>query len=947
MWPRRSVLGFLGGAPAVLAGCVSGSDERRSAARWVAAQSFSCRGETLFGPWRVDGVVSSIDWRAGDSVEIEVLLEMPASLLANFRDAIGFAPESLLLLVTNERAFDAQGIQRFPLAFQASTLMTPSGLAIEGGDDHAISQICESPHVSPIEERIERLLRGTAKASPGGDLRVDFRFRITVPDDLPPGIERLRFDFGFASGTQRRSLSGDGFGRRPNDRDKVKTTAFGPPVRVNGLDAAGRPVEAAAIRPRLHWSLLHRYPSNGTYGVVADEDAGVFALASRNIIQDQVVLPISGYNVEPEFIFDGIDLYRAWPWKLPSGELAIQVTGPDGVTIDLGTAPFAVCQRPGRPTTKRPQFANWRPKQYGPHAIRATGWIEDVWGNRYEGGGTYRFWIAERMTMATATFQGMPYPVGGFYGRPIGFAPAVTADVTVDVRFYPRSDPARVKTFSYSGRATEGGIFGPGQGMKRFVFEEPGEYFARVFATYTDRRKRLWVCSLSHAGVVYPKDTPLVAHGKKLKVAKTFVERGHSGFEGYTNADGTKVLDHPSFPYHAGDVLLIASEGLGANKIEHGLTYDRRDRPQTYDEKIFQRFGRTNVRIRARGDFSPHLYPELIEDWAYYYAAGPRPGFSSRFSVGEDGYRFGYWQTSDTRFGNQFGASDGGDSPGDIYRLLGGVILREKGAGPLYAGYLASAFILPGGSNDNRVIRAGEEDLLGPDGSRRRFFLVTLRPGMIYAQGSPYVPVAQIDPILPAKVWTSLIAPDGRRWETNGIGDEEGGFAGRETWTLDQPGVWRYEVRSEWNGHPGRVPGLPDEGGFIFVTESPRAPQPKPLRILIDGSAKVDPVKGLVIEGESTSDKVAFAAVIPGAVIGQGWLPVERGRFRYVFDPVDIHRRVPAYDIFHDKHNKPELWRIAHLTFFAKEKAPDGSTYWAASRVIIRGEQAVWAEPVA
>ena len=33
------------------------------------------------------------------------------------------------------------------------------------------------------------------------------------------------------------------------------------------------------------------------------------------------------------------------------------------------------------------------------------------------------------MTMATATFQGMAYPVGNRYGRDIGFAPAVPADV--------------------------------------------------------------------------------------------------------------------------------------------------------------------------------------------------------------------------------------------------------------------------------------------------------------------------------------------------------------------------------------------------------------------------------------------------------------------------------------------------------------------------------------
>jgi len=548
--------------------------------------------------------------------------------------------------------------------------------------------------------------------------------------------------------------------------------------------------------------------------------------------------------------------------------------------------------------------------------------------------------------MATATFQGQPYAVGGFYNRAIGFAPAVPADVRVEVRFFPRSDPQRMTTQVSTGRATEGGIFSYGQGMKRFVFEEPGEYFARVFATYTDTKKRLWVCSLSHAGVVFPKDTPLVAHGKRLKIGNTYQERGHSGFEGHVETDGSKHLDHPSYPYHRGDVLLIASEGFGANKIEHALTYDIKGDPQPYDERIVQRFGRTNVRIRARGNFSPHLYPELIEDWAYYYAGGPRPGFSARFSVGEDGYRFSYWQTSDNRFGAQIGATETGDAPGDIYRLLGGVVLRRRNREPLYAGYMASAFIVPGGTNDNRVVQAGEEDLLGPDGSRHRFFLVTLRPGMVYAQGTPYAPVAQIDPVLPARVWTNLIAPDGRTFETEGVGDAEGYFVGRVDWKLDQPGAWRYQVRSEWQGHAGRVPGLDDDGGFIFVTETPRSPHARPLRIRIDGVAKVDPTKGLVIEGETSADEVFFAAVVPGAVAGQGRLAVEKGRFRYHFDPVAVNRRVPAYEIVCTKHKRPELWRIVHITFFARERTPSGAPTWSVGRVIIRGEQAIWSEPV-
>jgi hypothetical protein len=92
--------------------------------------------------------------------------------------------------------------------------------------------------------------------------------------------------------------------------------------------------------------------------------------------------------------------------------------------------------------------------------VKETGWIEDAWGNKYQGGGTYHFWIANRMTLATATFQGMPYPIGSVYGRDIAFAPAVPANVTVTVTLYPNSDPSKAQTATWSGTANAGGVFG-------------------------------------------------------------------------------------------------------------------------------------------------------------------------------------------------------------------------------------------------------------------------------------------------------------------------------------------------------------------------------------------------------------------------------------------------------------------------------------------------------
>ncbi len=622
--------------------------------------------------------------------------------------------------------------------------------------------------------------------------------------------------------------------------------------------------------------------------------------------------------------------------------LDVRVIEPSGRQIDLGSAPFKGKKGQG-PTTDDPRFSAWRPSGYGRYLVTAKGWINDRWGNRYEWGGTYPFWIANRMTMATATFQGMSYPVGSAYGRDIAFFPAVPAEVEVHVELYPFSEDGGAHTLSYTGRASEAGIFGVSQGMKTFALDAPGEYHARILGRYEDQSGNLWVCSLRHAGVVYSPDTPLIPHGKRLKIENRFVDRGDTGKEGYIEPGETRFrhLEHIAFPYQPGDVLLIASEGQGANKIEPVLTYELPGDAPPNDRQI-QGIGATNVKTRTASGLSPHLYPEYIIDRAYYYAAAPRPGFPSRFLVAEDGVQAPYWPTSATNFGGQIGASPDGDLSGDIYRLVGGVVVRPKGAKALYAGYLASAFILPGGTRNNRVVSPGSVDLIGPDGRKARFYLVPVRPGTVYEQGAPFVPAFQVDPILPAHILFSLAAPGGRVRRIEGTADQFGAFAGRERWPLDEAGVYEYRVKADWQGHEGFVPGLYEGTGYLFVAEKGRENRTGLLlETAPERAFSVD--QGLLIRGRSTASTVWFTVIMPGAVIGQGELPVSSGRFSYRFDPIEVNRRIPIYDIENRKTGSKEAGRVVHLSFFSEEQLPDGGRYHDFARVILRGTKVVFA----
>jgi hypothetical protein len=442
---------------------------------------------------------------------------------------------------------------------------------------------------------------------------------------------------------------------------------------------------------------------------------------------------------------------------------------------------------------------------------------------------------------------------------------------------------------------------------------------------------------MRHAGVVYSETSPIVARGKKLEVGGKYLERGNTNFEGWVDTVTDEAhLAHINYPWKSGDVLLIASEGQGANKIEPVLTWEAKQDPKPYDTKL-NAIGITNLQLRTSNGYSPHLFPEYITDWAYYYAGAPRPGFMSRFIVAENGTRAPYWPTSPNAFGGQVNASNNGDMPGDIYRLIGGVVLRNKDQEPAYAGYLSSAFLLPKGSKNNRVIAAGSEELTGSTGQKARVFLVGTRPGLLYDTEATFAPAVQIDPVLPVNISFNLYYPDGRRMTANGTGDKFGTFVGKDRWPLDVPGVYRYTLDGEWEGNRAIMPGLPAMGGEFYVVEKNKAVDAPELNLYLPAESTFDPLSGIHINGASAAKQVYFAAVIPGAVIDQGYLPVTNGRFDYFFNPTAINARTPTYDVANRVTGRPEIGDVVHLTFFSEESSASHSF----ARVIIRGTKVI------
>src|SRR5699024_9071658 len=104
--------------------------------------------------------------------------------------------------------------------------------------------------------------------------------------------------------------------------------------------------------------------------------------------------------------------------------------------------------------------------------ISMTGTLEDVWGNRYEGGGVYHVLVAELLAMTPGALPGTAFEVGDSLNPTLHLTPGVPADVTVTLRVYPL-DGSAAREAVVEGQANRFGYFHAPDA--RLHFMTPGE----------------------------------------------------------------------------------------------------------------------------------------------------------------------------------------------------------------------------------------------------------------------------------------------------------------------------------------------------------------------------------------------------------------------------------------------------------------------------------------
>ncbi|MCP4690528.1 MAG: hypothetical protein GY859_20905, partial [Desulfobacterales bacterium] len=380
--------------------------------------------------------------------------------------------------------FDADGKAMVSHQQFMSTALTPTGFPIQRPESHDVD-------LEPA------LMLSDFRHGADGTIETSFTITFQLPDGLPPGVHRpsIHFDFQNVPSSQTWVAA--------NVVSDCVATAelLLPPIRVKDETAA--PAE-----PRLVWRILMDDIIRGVRGAGAREDREAFGLASQIVTQGapyaapmidaRTGLSIP-YRLEPFLPMISYTDRRMpgpplIPFDLPGGRLCATIRPPNGTVRDLGCEAFAQSFNRTK-TTRYGSDLNSGTVQledvyslkagsdrfqvvfdsYGHHVVTLSGHIQDVWGNRYTGGGEYDVWVANPLDIDPGVLPGTPLAPGDRFNPAIRLHPGVPADVVISVSHLPDSDPTREIVRTISGKANVHGFFSPPAGQA-VLLEAPGEY---------------------------------------------------------------------------------------------------------------------------------------------------------------------------------------------------------------------------------------------------------------------------------------------------------------------------------------------------------------------------------------------------------------------------------------------------------------------------------------
>ncbi len=927
------------------------------------------------GTLHIDARINQKDFKPGDTINVQVNLRMDSPLTKTLLEQL----DGIYLLLRAERIFDKTGRYHQFTNNYASTILTPSGLPIENHDifcDHHDKNPVEFINTLDPENRCQGrsndtplytyiFLKRKNIAFTARGLRAHFEIDKKIEKAVPEGYYRFQLSFLCKRGRAFYRINYlPLFNKNKSsfaDWDLAilaRTSSYLPVIKI------GTPAS-----PKMIWTLFNTHYSNGTQGIIANEDKIYFQFSSRHILASRFIIPPSEnttYVLEPDFptmfakAMIELELGSNWDFQTPiplnytTGELSVSVKTPNGNIDNLGKASFVAQMKTGA-TTKNKNF-RYAFKQYGKYIVTMRGYIEDVWGNRYQGGGDYELWVAHRLTFATSVKPGTPFEVGNSYSPAVIIHPPCPAVVTVDVKLFRNSSKKDVKHVVVQGIANRFGYFYPRTRYNKIIFDAPGEYLSEVTASYTDPQKRLWLGSQRSGSVVAPKDSPLIVHGASpFEHNMGYIEkRGNSHFEGrFTDDRNTpNYKDYTSctlypFPYYSGDVLFVANTLYGDNGFVPRVVM------QSSSPSVLKTTKATPLFSTTTNQYQPQGYPEFLATQSYAYMSAIRAGFVARFMIAEDTGSIwdAYWQSGANFAGCQINNNYNGDLPQDVYGFLSGVVYRDLRRNKnLYGIYSSMAVVIPKGSYANRISAPLSEPLLEVNGRKHFIFDAgSPLPGLVMETGDILRAGAMIfPPIGRVECFRKIICPSGKEYLFKGISNKIGlaKLVAKEGADIPatEPGVYIVETACSYNDIRGDALGSGDGKYYLYVVDPKDSKAYFQLNLppwFTVSHDKILEINGTIDESVAKG-KLYYTIIMPGIIMDEGILDIKNNAFQYKFAPYDVAVQFPNYDIVDAKVPTQEnMADTVIFTFFLSGADKSGKALHSVKRFILRGNQGI------
>ena len=710
----------------------------------------------------------------------------------------------------------------------ASTFLTPTGLPIERQGQWWATDLGQSRNIPLVKTAATRA-------------ETEIALTLTLPPDLPAGYYRPFLAFEFPDMPAENPLSSD----RLETRQENEKLLILPIIKV------GNPAA-----PRLHWALLLDTLSNGSRGVVAEEDVDRFGIAQRILTQSDTFViprlsPASGqpltYRLEP--FAPTVSLAAGSgghapnspriPFRFPSGNLAVRIGHPDGTEAVLGPAPFvqsrvkSLVDDEGRLfdsggghihhvyqlTTLDPRFEVTF-AQDGLHVITVEGTIDDIWGNTWTGGGTYEVHVGRVLALDTAVLPGTHFEVGDGFNPGLVVSPPVTAEVEVWIQHMPHSDVSQLEERVIRGRTNRFGYFQPAGNS--VMFEQPGEYRVDITATGQDTQGQLWMGSRTWGGVVAPVDPLIVAHGRRGIDSQETI--GPQWFSRDQLGIPVGTPGHVHIPFQSGDVQWLENADSTVPLVtfhdpSRQLTALLRQRgggvplglgAGSFAERVV--VGETPLFSSRPDGIDPALDPTKVDLWGYSYRSVQRPLVRVREEIGEENIVNPYWRF-DEQYANQIGVGKLGDLPGEFKFQYGAAVLHGSALDQAHYAIYGSLFVLvPDDDPDGtRTFPPFQGNGGGPSGGPLFtlkgeeidlfIHLTGVRPGSVLETGNIFALVGAIGPTLPAQVTYTVTVPDGTQRRFSGVANAIGYYYEPEdNFIVEQPGRYTVDLQVTYDG---------------------------------------------------------------------------------------------------------------------------------------------------